>query len=61
MMREIDLNDYDFFVGVPDSALKSVLKEIKNMNKKHIIAANEARAVAIAFGAILVWEILSIP
>jgi len=55
-MDNLDLNQYDFFVGVPDSALKSVLKEIESTNKKHIIAANEAHAVAIAFGAILVGK-----
>ena len=52
-MNKLDLNKYDFFVGVPDSALKNIIKQIENTNKKHIIACNEAHAVGIAFGAIL--------
>tara|TARA_R100000808_G_C2040107_1_gene80085 strand:- start:120 stop:500 length:381 start_codon:yes stop_codon:yes gene_type:complete len=52
-MDKLHLNKYDFFVGVPDSALKPILKEIEKTNKKHIISCNEAHAVAIAFGAIL--------
>lgn len=52
-MKNINLNQYDFFVGVPDSALKSIIKQIEKTNKKHIIAVNEAHAIAIAFGAIL--------
>lgn len=45
--------DIDFFVGVPDSLLKDFIKDINNSGKRHIIAANESHAVAIAFGAIL--------
>ena len=52
-MDKLNLNMYDFFVGVPDSALKDILKQIESTNKKHIIACNEAHAVGIAFGAIL--------
>jgi len=52
-MKDVNLNQYDFFVGVPDSALKSIIEQIEKTNKKHIIAVNEAHAIAIAFGAIL--------
>ena len=52
-MKKLELKNYDFFVGVPDSALKDIIKEIEKSEKKHIIACNEAHAVAIAFGAIL--------
>ena len=52
-MDKIELNKYDLFAGVPDSALKDIVKEIDLMGKKHIIACNEAHAVSIAFGAIL--------
>ena len=45
--------DVDIFVGVPDSLLKDFIEDINNSGKRHIIAANEAHAVAIAFGAIL--------
>ena len=52
-MVNLELDKYDFFVGVPDSALKNIIKQIEETKKKHIIACNEAHAVAIAFGAIL--------
>jgi len=52
-MNTLDLSKYDFFVGVPDSALKNIIKKIENTNKKHIIACNEAHAVGIAYGAML--------
>ncbi len=44
---------FDLFVGVPDSLLKNFMKIIEKSNTKHIIAANEGHAVAIAFGAML--------
>ena len=44
---------YDFFVGVPDSLLKDFLKKVDNSGIEHVVATNEAHAVAIAFGAIL--------
>lgn len=45
--------EYDLFVGVPDSLLKDFLKKVDNSGVEHIVAANEAHAVGIAFGAIL--------
>ena len=44
---------YDFFTGVPDSLLKPFQNDILNSNVKHVTAANEAHAIAIAFGAML--------
>ena len=44
-------NDFDFFTGVPDSLLKSFCAYLTNNRiKKHIVAANEGNAVAIASG-----------
>jgi len=43
----------DLYVGVPDSLLKDFINQIDASGKKHIIATNEAHAVAIAFGAML--------
>jgi sulfopyruvate decarboxylase TPP-binding subunit len=43
--------EYDFFTGVPDSALKTFQNDILLSNLMHIPAVNEAHAVAIAFGA----------
>ena len=42
---------YDFFTGVPDSALKPFQDSILSSDFPHIPAVNEAHAVAIAFGA----------
>jgi len=42
---------YNFFTGVPDSALKPFQNQILTSEFKHIPAVNEAHAVAIAFGA----------
>ena len=42
---------YDFFTGVPDSALKLFQNDILSSDLTHIPAVNEAHAVAIAFGA----------
>lgn len=47
------LKNYDFFTGVPDSLLKPLcnyLMAAYGINKKHIIAANEGNAVALAAG-----------
>ena len=44
---------YDFFVGVPDSALKKFQNDVINSGLPHIIATHESQAVAIAFGATL--------
>jgi len=52
IFQEID-KEVDLYVGVPDSLLKDFIIEIDKTNKKHIIAANEGHAVAIAYGAML--------
>ncbi len=45
-------NNFDFFVGVPDSLLKELCLCIKDLtiNERNIIAANEGNAVALACG-----------
>ena len=47
---------YDFFVGVPDSALKQFQDDILESDVPNIIATHESQAVAIAFGAQLVGK-----
>ena len=42
---------YNFFTGVPDSALKPLQNSILKSDFKHVIATNEGQAVGIAFGA----------
>ena len=42
---------YNFFTGVPDSALKSFQNDILKSKFKHVIATNEGQAIGIAFGA----------
>ena len=42
---------YNFFTGVPDSALKSFQNDIIESDFEHVIATNEGQAVGIAFGA----------
>ena len=47
------LKQYDFFAGVPDSQLKPLcdyLIDTYGISEKHIIAANEGNAVALAAG-----------
>jgi len=44
---------YDFFTGVPDSALKKFQNDIIKSDLPHIPAVHESQAVAIAFGALL--------
>jgi len=50
----IEILDADFYSGVPDSALKSICNYLINTygydKKKHVIAANEGNAVALAAG-----------
>lgn len=40
----------DFFVGVPDSLLKEFCRTLQNGCHRHLIAANEGNAVAMAIG-----------
>ena len=47
---------YNFFTGVPDSALKPFQDSILESNFEHIIATNEGQAVGIAFGAEIVGK-----
>ena len=42
---------YDFYTGVPDSGLKSFIREIEDSGFKHIPAVNEGQAIGIAVGA----------
>lgn len=42
---------YNFFTGVPDSALKSFQNDILKSKFEHVIATNEGQAIGIAFGA----------
>ena len=44
---------YDFFTGVPDSALKIFQNDIIKSSFPNIIATHESQALAIAFGAAL--------
>jgi len=44
---------YDFFTGVPDSALKKFQNDILNSELPHVAATHESQAIAIAFGAML--------
>lgn len=49
----LDITDTNFYTGVPDSQLKALcnyLMHTHGINNKHIIAANEGNAVAIAAG-----------
>ena len=47
------LEEYEFFTGVPDSQLKALcgyLMDKYGISEKHIIAANEGNAAALAAG-----------
>ncbi len=51
LVRKLKKNNIDFFTGVPDSVLKNISLYIKNFSKKkHMLAANEGGAIAIAIG-----------
>jgi phosphonopyruvate decarboxylase len=47
----------DIYVGVPDSYLKTFISKINELGLPHIIAVNEAHAVAIAFGCMIAGKI----
>ncbi len=51
-INELNKNNINFFVGVPDSLLKEICKYIsyKYTDKKNVICANEGSAIAIATG-----------
>ena len=42
---------YNFFTGVPDSALKDFQNDILKSKFEHVVATNEGQAIGIAFGA----------
>ena len=51
LFNQLKNDGYNFFTGVPDSALKPFQNSILESNFEHIIATNEGQAVGIAFGA----------
>lgn len=51
LFNKIESWGYEFFTGVPDSALKQFQDSILNSDYEHIIATNEGQAVGIAVGA----------
>ena len=51
LFNQLKHDGYNFFTGVPDSALKPFQNFILESNFEHIIATNEGQAVGIAFGA----------
>ena len=51
LFRQLISQGYNFFSGVPDSALKVFQNEIINSEYTNIIATHESQAVGIAFGA----------
>jgi len=54
ILKEVTKDGYDFFTGVPDSGLKSFIKEIHKSEFEHVPATNEGQAIGIAVGAELV-------
>ncbi len=62
LFDQLKNDGYNFFTGVPDSALKPFQNSILESNFEHIIATNEGQAVGIAFGAeIAVQYVISFP
>tara|TARA_Y100001972_G_C7621953_1_gene311956 strand:+ start:792 stop:1187 length:396 start_codon:yes stop_codon:yes gene_type:complete len=51
LFNQLKDDGYNFFTGVPDSALKPFQNSILESNFEHVIATNEGQAVGIAFGA----------
>jgi len=51
MFKDLEDRGYNFFTGVPDSALKEFQDDIIKSKYEHIIAANEGQAIGIAVGA----------
>ena len=51
LFDQLKNNGYNFFTGVPDSALKPFQNSILESDFEHIIATNEGQAIGIAFGA----------
>ena len=53
IFKKLTEEGYNFFTGVPDSAIKPFQNDIIKSNFDHIIAANEGQAIGIAVGASL--------
>jgi sulfopyruvate decarboxylase TPP-binding subunit len=51
LFQKLVSEGYNFFTGVPDSALKVFQNNIIKSDFEHVIATNEGQAVGIAFGA----------
>ena len=51
LFNKLESDGYNFFTGVPDSALKVFQNDIISSNYENIIATNEGQSIGIAFGA----------
>ena len=51
LFNKLESEGYNFFTGVPDSALKVFQNDIISSNYENIIATNEGQSIGIAFGA----------
>ena len=51
LFEDLIKQGYNFFTGVPDSALKPLQNSILKSDFEHVVATNEGQAVGIAFGA----------
>lgn len=51
LFKAIESDGYNFFTGVPDSALKVFQNDIISSKYENIIATNEGQSIGIAFGA----------
>ena len=51
LFKAVESDGYNFFTGVPDSALKVFQNDIISSNYENIIATNEGQSIGIAFGA----------
>ena len=51
LFSDLTSKGYNFFTGVPDSALKKFQNDIIESHYTNIIATHESQALAIAFGA----------
>lgn len=56
LFQKLVSEGYNFFTGVPDSALKVFQNNIIESDFEHVIATNEGQAVGIAFGAEVVGK-----
>jgi sulfopyruvate decarboxylase TPP-binding subunit len=51
LFNKLETQGYNFFTGVPDSALKLFQNDIISSDYENIIATNEGQSIGIAFGA----------